>query len=140
MIKKLLKSTFIITIISVAVIGFVIPSAFGEDYNLYFDDFGIFSINYPSDWNVESGDDGSVIFVDGKIDGWYNVIQVFYYEDIFYNEFTTNEIKKDIEISEEELCYSSSFELDGFICYNFQFHYHFFQNYFPFDFPSRRSI
>jgi tetratricopeptide (TPR) repeat protein len=121
LVQILLNCAIIITIIVTIMIGITVPSAFAETYNFYQDEYGIFSMNYPSGWHILHGDTGSVQFADSK-SYWSNMISVFYYEDVFYNELSDNEIKQDIQRYEEEVCYSSTYETEGFICYDFQHH------------------
>ena len=106
----------------VAVLGMmIVPSAFAETYDFYDDEYGVFSMNYPSGWHVLHGDTSSAQFADSKYD-WSNMISVFYYEDVYYNEMSDYEIKEDIQRFEEDVCYSSTYENEGFICYDFQYH------------------
>ena len=95
------------------------PGEYGYDF--YNDEYGLFSMNYPSGWHVLHGDTSSVQFADSK-SNWSNMISVFYYEDVYYNEYSDNEIKQDIQGFEEDVCYSSTYENEGFICYDFQYH------------------
>jgi tetratricopeptide (TPR) repeat protein len=116
-----LKSAFSISTV-VAVLGMmIVPSAFAETYDFYDDEYGVFSMNYPSGWYVLHGDTSSAQFADSKYD-WSNMISVFYYEDVYYNEMSDYEIKQDIQVFEEDVCYSSTYKNNGFICYDFQYH------------------
>jgi len=92
-----------------------------SSYDLYEDEYGLFSMNYPSGWHILHGDTSSVQFADSKYN-WSNVISVFYFEDVYYNEYSDDEIKQDIQGFEEDVCYSSTYKNDGFICYDFQYH------------------
>ena len=96
-------------------------SSTSSSYDFYNDEYGLFSMNYPSGWHVLHGDTSSVQFTDSK-SNWSNMISVFYYEDVYYNEMSDDEIKQDIQGFEEDVCYSSTYENQGFICYDFQYH------------------
>ena len=112
---KLIASILILGIFFLS--GFVI-SADAVNYKTFTHVDGIFSIDYPSDWRVDYNETSMVVFEDKE--NWFKYIQVYYFEDVYYNELTESEIFDDIKAVSESYCYDSTFEIDGYICYDFQ--------------------
>jgi len=109
-----LKSVFIITIVAVAMIGVMVPSSFAETY---VHDNPKFSIDYPSGWIVDDSqnfENYGVTF--SNEDDWTSIIQVFFYEN---KDFIAKNMDS-LKIQEENICQNSSFEFDGWICYDFE--------------------
>ena len=96
----------------------MIPNAFAEVY--VNESPFVFSINYPSGWQVEKYDnflDNGVSFMDEF--EWKSTISVFYYDNL--GPFgTDNVVMNEIKETEEDFCYDSSFEVDGYVCSDFQ--------------------
>lgn len=99
-------------------LGVTFSPVFGEVYvNEYPYEF---SINYPSDWQFQKSNnffDEGIIFYD-ELD-WKSRILVFFteIEEPLGND---QEIMELIQYNEEEFCLSLSFQVEGFICENFQ--------------------
>ena len=95
-------------------IGVVVPSVFAETY---VHDDPKFSIDYPPGWIVDDSQNfenyGVSFFND---DDWTSMIQVFQYQN---KDFISKNIE-DLKTNEANICENSSFDSDGWICYDFE--------------------
>ena len=123
MIKGLILAIVVISISITSVTTF--EEAYAIEYKLYGDPDGIFSINYPEKWSIKKGIDSANGYVVQFQDTYErdsfdkNYLQVLFLEDIFYDQFTDSEVMKDMVEYEEDVCYSATYDVDKFICYNF---------------------
>jgi len=115
----MLKITLILLLVILIGIG-TTNGAEATNYKTYTNTDGIFSIDYPSGWKVDHDETSMVVFEDKE--NWTKFIQVYYLEDVYYDQWTSTEILADINSFSENICYDSTIENDGFICYDFQIH------------------
>jgi len=91
-----------------------------KSYNLYSDPQNRFSMKYPSTWLIDDQifDDYVIGFLDKE--NWNSSLNVHYYPNMEYTNYSDGKILDEIESLERGICNDSSYDIDGFVCYNFQ--------------------
>ena len=89
-------------------------------FSLFVDPQEQFSIKYPSTWivNDEKIQDFQVGFVDNY--DWTSQIFVMYSKDVDYTGFTEDNIFNNVITLEQEFCNNATFDVTGYICYDFE--------------------
>ena len=111
--KYLLLSVLVVSLVGIM----SVPDAFAK---MYTDPDNRFSIEYPYGWIKELGNEDWLIidFLDKY--NWDAFFRVEFYEDISYAGTGDSNILEEILEIEREYCNTSTYQVDGLICYNYK--------------------
>jgi hypothetical protein len=104
----------LLSVLVVCVIGVMIPNAFAITYT---DPNNRFSIEYPTGW-LKQFDDNDFRVLDKFY--WDAYISANFVDDVYYVGTSDSNILREMEKIERDTCNSSSYQDDGFICYNYK--------------------
>jgi len=110
--KYLLLSVLVVLVAVMAV-----PDAFAK---MYTDPDNRFSIEYPYSWIKVSGTEDWILIEFFDKHDWDAWLRVEFYEDISYAGTGDSNILEEILEIEREYCNTSTYQVDGLICYNYK--------------------
>ena len=114
--KYLLISILVVSLFGVMTVADVFAATYTDPDNR-------FSIEYPTGWIVDEYPYPDVIVRFWDAYNWNTYFNVEFYEDIDHVGTSYSNIFQLIKESERDMCTSSLYEYDGFICYDYHVNY-----------------